>query len=512
MFKLAEAFVEIGAQMKPFDDAIKSIGNRLNALSRMRFNVPGGGILAALGLSVGGAAIGKAISGASDLAETMSKVSAVFEGSASEVTAAADQMAQAFGIPKREFLDAASQFGLIAKGMGQTSKEAASASVRFAKLAADAASFYNVPVAVALEKIRAGLTGESEPLKAFGVIMDEATTKSAAFSLGLAKQGKDLSNQAKFAARAEIIARGLATATGDLERTSSGAANQSRMFWGQLTNLGDALGTVVLPAATEFLRLLNQIASGLSSAATGGTSAFQGFLDVFRNVMDTAGVIYRNWGAIVQRTGVMIGGYLVNFAERVTWIKDTVAAFLSWFGTNWRTIFADTFNATMTALSNLGKNFQDFGAAAYDWIASGFTKPFEIKMTPILEGFDATTTAFKAPELKLSSVADQLAEIDEQMNKSEQKVADDRAAAEAKATGKAAAATPFGEAPEKEKKTKSEFVGLADFAKKIQAGALDGKNKPAEDTAKNTTKMVAILDDMRKHPRAAGPAVAVGPA
>lgn len=510
--KLAEAYVEIGADMKPMEAAFASIRKGLNKLASTRFNLPGGGLLAGLGLVGAGAALGKSISGASDLSETMSKVAVTFGDNAKVVTDAADQMAKAFGVPKREFLDAASMFGLIATGSGIAEKEAAGMSAQFARLAADAASFYNVPVDVALEKIRAGLTGESEPLKAFGVLMDEAATKSMAMSMGLAKQGEDLSNQAKFVARAAIITQGLSRAQGDLERTAGGAANQSRMFWGQLQNLGDAIGSTLLPAFTETLRLLNEIASDMAKAAESGSGAWAGFVNAFRSAIEAAGVIYRNWSSIVERTGVMIGGWIQNMVERFTWLRDTIGAFLGWFGENWRSIFQDAFNAVATALANLGKNFADFGQAAYDWIASGFTKPFEMKFTPMMEGFNAQTTAFQAPELKLSSVQDQLQAIDDRMAESEQKRADDKAAEASAAANpaiKTDGAVPQGQ-PKKEE-LKSEFVGLADFAKKIQSGSF-GKDKTGEETAKNTARANTLLQKLVDKGNGNAVAVAAGPA
>lgn len=510
--KIAEAYVEVGADLKPMQAAFASIRSGLSKLVSARFSLPGGGLLAGLGLAGAGVGIGKAISGASDLAETMSKVAVTFGDSAKTVTGAADEMAKAFGVPKREFLDAASQFGLIATGSGIAQDSAAGMSAQFAKLAADAASFYNVPVDVALEKIRAGLTGESEPLKAFGVLMDEAATKAMAVSMGLAKQGGELSNQAKFMARAAIIAQGLSQAQGDLERTSGGAANQARMFWGQLTNLGDTVGATLLPAFTELLRLLNQVASDMATAAEAGSGAWAGFVNAFRSAIETAGIIYRNWSSIVERTGVMIGGWIQNMVERFTWLKDTIGAFLNWFSENWRSIFADAFNAIATALGNLGKNFQDFGQSAYEWIASGFTKPFEMKLTPVMEGFSAQTSAFKAPELKLSSVQDQLDAIDDKMVAAEQKVADDKAAKDAAANPAINSKSGTPEGQPKERELKSEFVGLADFAKKIQSGAF-GKDKAAEDTAKNTARTATLMQKLvDKADAGPQPAVAVGPA
>lgn len=99
--KIAEAYVEVGADLKPMQAAFTSIRSGLSKLVSARFSLPGGGLLAGLGLAGAGVGIGKAISGASDLAETMSKVAVTFGDSAKTVTGAADEMQENAATPLR---------------------------------------------------------------------------------------------------------------------------------------------------------------------------------------------------------------------------------------------------------------------------------------------------------------------------------------------------------------------------------------------------------------------------
>jgi hypothetical protein len=86
-----------------------------------------------------------------------------------------------------------------------------------AMLAADASSFYNVPLDVALEKIRSGLSGEAEPLRAFGVFLSDAAMKAKAAQMGLAGLNGELTEGQKITVRAALIQEQLGTANGDLE-------------------------------------------------------------------------------------------------------------------------------------------------------------------------------------------------------------------------------------------------------------------------------------------------------
>lgn len=257
MGKLAEAYVEIGSKTKSFDDGLVS-----SEKSLMAFVSRANSMLAAVGAGLGTAGLvsflSDAATAASDLNETISKTGQVFGSASGQVTAFADEMADQFGAVKQVTLDAASMFGLIAQGAGMTAGEAANLSIRLVRLADDASSFFNVPLDAALEKIRAGLVGESEPLRAFGVMLSETAVQQQAFSMGLASTTKDLTEQEKVLARVELITRGLAKAQGDHARTMDGYANQIRKLSGEWQNFKAEIGGPLAGGATQIMSMLRK--------------------------------------------------------------------------------------------------------------------------------------------------------------------------------------------------------------------------------------------------------------
>ena len=71
------------------------------------------------------------------------------------------------------------RIGQLLIGMGgQTKQAAAETSVQLTKLAADASSIFNVSFAEATTKIAAALRGESEPISAFGIDLQEGVRSS----------------------------------------------------------------------------------------------------------------------------------------------------------------------------------------------------------------------------------------------------------------------------------------------------------------------------------------------
>ncbi len=288
--KLAEAFVEIIARR---EGLTRGLGQARTDITQ--FQGYASRALGAIGAISGGyltfRGIQTAVGKAADLNEQLSKTKEVFKGSTNVVTATVDRLADRFGVVKTQAYEAASNIGLIARGAGLTEAAAANMAAGFTELATDASSFFNVGIDVALEKIRSGLVGESEPLRAFGVLLSESAVQAEAASLGIAKMGQKLTEAQKVEARASLIRKGLATATGDLERTQDSYSNKQRKMQGQLENFTADVGEKLIGPMSELLNLTGELAGAFQEAfGTGPVDAFaQSMLtaiDAFRIVTE----------------------------------------------------------------------------------------------------------------------------------------------------------------------------------------------------------------------------------
>ena len=116
---------------------------------------------------------------------------------------------------------------------GLANGPAAEFGAKIAKMADDLVSFADVAGGMpeAMRSITSGLRGESEPMSRFGVIMQEDQVKAEALRMGIAKLGKELTQQQKFAARASLLETGLAKAKGDHERTGGSVKNRQARTW-----------------------------------------------------------------------------------------------------------------------------------------------------------------------------------------------------------------------------------------------------------------------------------------
>lgn len=225
-------------------------------------------IKGAFAAAVGGAgalAIGKMITGASDLAENVGKIGAIFGDQGSAVEADARKMADAFGVSINGMLDGAGKLGGLFKGAGFSAQATADLSKSFNRLTLDASRFFNVPYDVAFQKIRSGLAGEAEPLRDFGIFLTADKIKAQALAMGLAGLNGELSDQAKITATAAIIQTGLADAQGNAAATASGAAAQIEGFKGRIENLMATFGEGLAPIAGSVLEGVSTAISAMTN-------------------------------------------------------------------------------------------------------------------------------------------------------------------------------------------------------------------------------------------------------
>jgi len=214
----------------------------------------------------GAMAAGRAISGfmsssvtaASDLAETTSKIGVVFGDASIQILEMGDSAATSFGMSKNAALTAAGTYGNLFRSMGIGEQASADMSESLIGLAGDLASFNNLTPEEVLEKLRAGLTGEAEPLKSLGININEVILKEKALELGLYSGKGALDAGAKAQAAYALMLEQTTLAQGDFARTSDGLANQQRIAAANVENLKAKLGTALLPMVTAVTKGFNK--------------------------------------------------------------------------------------------------------------------------------------------------------------------------------------------------------------------------------------------------------------
>jgi hypothetical protein len=217
----------------------------------------------AAGAVLAGAAVFKfgldAAHAASDMNESVSKSAVVFGQGQDAVLKFASTSAKSFGVSRQEAIETTATFGNFFEAMKIAPAVAEKMSIKLVQLGADLASFNNADPTQVLEDLRAGLAGEVEPLRKYGVDLGEATLKAEAMRLGLGKIGPTLTAGQKAQAAYSLILRQTTTAQGDFARTSSGAANQSRILSAQFKDFSASAGKTFLPVLLAAERGANSL-------------------------------------------------------------------------------------------------------------------------------------------------------------------------------------------------------------------------------------------------------------
>jgi hypothetical protein len=270
---MADLVVRIIGDTASVNQALKGLDTQV-AKSSKSLTSMGVGLAAAAGVGVLGLAtsalssaanfVQGSIEAASSFAESMNKMQVVFGDASTTVETFAKTSASNLGMSQQKAIEAAGTFGNLFMALGLGKQPAADMSTSLLQLAADLASFNNIRPEEALEKLRSGLVGEAEPMRALGVNINETVVKAQALKMGLAGASGELSEAAKVQARYALIMQQTSLAQGDFARTADGAANATRIQQAKVEDLQATIGIKLLPVQLAWVNLQGKLVDGLS--------------------------------------------------------------------------------------------------------------------------------------------------------------------------------------------------------------------------------------------------------
>lgn len=208
--------------------------------------------------------IDESIGLASDLVETQNVVDVTFEDSASTINKWAQEALNAYGITETKAKQYSSTLGAMLKSMGIADDQVLQMSMDMAGLAADMASFYNLDHDTAFEKIRSGISGETEPLKALGLNLSVANLNAFALEKGMTKTFDKMTQAEQATLRYQYLLEATKDAQGDFARTGDSFSNEMRKLQTNLDRIKTEFGKGLLGVVTPAISLLNNVLSDKS--------------------------------------------------------------------------------------------------------------------------------------------------------------------------------------------------------------------------------------------------------
>lgn len=326
-------------------------GSKEAEKSLRRLTAVSAGVGGALGgLAGGAAAVGLgaikdfalgSVDAFAGLEDATGAASVIFGKSMDSIIAQSKTAAAELGLSSVQVIDAANTFGTFGKSAGLSGKGLAKFSTDFTELAGDLASFKGKRPEEAIEAIGSALRGESEPIRSFGVLLDDATLRAEALKLGLIDSVKEgLTPQQKVLAAQAAIFKQTKDAQGDFQRTSDSTANTQKRLAAETANARAELGAKFAPTVTFLRERFLEVIKGMGGflTAAGDVSGFLsgtlgpvigGIADAIKGTFD---ILFK---------GDFTGGFTKLFGEGAMFEDSPISLFLFGLRDNFKEFFAE---------------------------------------------------------------------------------------------------------------------------------------------------------------------------
>ena len=257
--KVAQATVNVITKIaNNIKKVVSVVGGAVNNI-KSKFNILNSTLARGLSLTALVAVGKKGLELSSDLAEVQNVVETTFGKSSNIINEFAESALKNFGLTELQAKKYVSTLGAIAKASGESDEATLKMSTNLTKLTADVASFFNYDYDTAFNKIRSGLTGETEPLKDLGVVMTVANLEQYRLAQGIQTSYSAMSSAEQMALRYNYIMQALTDTQGDFNKTQASWANQLRILQGQAQQLGAILGNLLQKVLYPVLSVVNAI-------------------------------------------------------------------------------------------------------------------------------------------------------------------------------------------------------------------------------------------------------------
>jgi hypothetical protein len=362
---LGKAVVNILANLKPLKRGLLNakvlVTKMVSSITRTSFNILKAGLrkiislakLAAVSILGIGIASAKV---ASDSVETENLFTQSFGDMADAADKWAKEYSKSLNLFEVDTKKALGTFFLMISGMGIATDKAFEMSKGLTELTGDLASFRNLSIDEAFTKISAGLTGESEPLKRLGIIVNEATiqllaqkdanilarvsaekttVKMERYGNVMFDAGKKtktativLNEQEKVMLRYQAILNKTQKDQGDMARTVNDTSNVFKQLLQQVKRSADTIGKTLLPEVTK-------IGIAMRDWLVGNQDQIKAWAIAIKDrVMETITVIKElfalakggEWEKVFDRLGDIFKNAIAGLGEFIKMVTPKVSA------------------------------------------------------------------------------------------------------------------------------------------------------------------------------------------
>ncbi|MTI49452.1 MAG: hypothetical protein FH761_16590 [Firmicutes bacterium] len=378
MATLEELIVEIDADSSGLDNILKKSTKGLNSFGSTLKKV--GGLVAGAFAVKKIVDFGeKAIDLAADAEEVQNKFDVVFGNLGDDAEEFASSFSNAVGRSRNETKKLLADTQDLLTGFGATKKEGFKFSKQIQQLGVDLASFNNLQDADAVERLRKGLLGETENLKALGIVINQNVLKQEAMRQGYGDNLNELTELEKIQLRYSLAVQQSQNAVGDAERSSQSFTNQLKRLKSTLLDSAANFGQKLLPVATKFLIFVNKSIPVLNKFKTKIADALGKALKPVADVLKTFGNNLAKVKDVISNSiedGISLADTFFRLQEAFKESDSAIGRFVS-------TVFGNLSKLTKFINNNIVPIFRDITKAGSD-IFKGFSNGFQAGLNNLL--------------------------------------------------------------------------------------------------------------------------------
>ena len=246
-------------------DSVKKLSNNVSGLSKVLKLVNFTAFIASckrIGTTIYGL-----VNQTSQYIQKMNQFKSIMGDSAKEAQGFIDKAERILGLDPEQMMGSLSSFQTLTKGFGIASDEAYKMSKNLTQLAADMSSFTGESMDLALQRLKSGISGEIEPMRKWGIALDQATLQERAHALGINKKVSEMTRAQKTELAYYQIMHATQYAQGNMARTLLTPASALRIVQTEFKQLGRAMGSVFIPIAMKIIPVIRAITQILTELA-----------------------------------------------------------------------------------------------------------------------------------------------------------------------------------------------------------------------------------------------------
>ena len=284
---LTRAYDEAVRRTEGLEGDLKSIGSRLTSIgSDLTLKVTAPLALAGVGM----------VKLASDAEETQAKFEQVFGDMTDDMSAWVDEYGTSIGRARTDLQEMTATMMSIVKAMKFSGEEGMELSKTITQLSVDMGAFHNVADVEAFNALRSAITGEYEPMKRFGVVINEAKVEQELLNMGIEGGTEAATDAEKAQARLNLVMQATTDVQGAAAREADGLANQTKALTADLKELGEGFGQILMPMARDLISVVRD-----------GIGWISGFDEGTKKVIVTTGLFAAATGPAIWGIGALAG-------------------------------------------------------------------------------------------------------------------------------------------------------------------------------------------------------------